>query len=481
MLTELFDFLRRAVAVLSADSLIALLMGAFIGTIVTAWLGGKFGWFSLPWKAKALERDLEATRQQMQSANEKSREEQGKNQSLLHLLDDQRRGHESDRELQRQKADSARQKSAELAREVEKRREDAIDKERQLEAHRKYTARVKAAGRSLLTRWKASEANLRDIMTQDGKFWEKPPTAPPPPFRDLKRGGAAIIALVNLKGGVGKTTITANLGYALAKAGKRVLFVDLDHQATLSRLCLADDQIDDAYRGEGKLVNNLFRESDAASTKAWDNLTHLHKVAEYSMLAADARLLHVEEQMKARWLVRPEAGDCRFTLRRELHDPVIQDRFDVILLDCPPRPTTSCIAALAASDYVLVPTLVDKSSTAGIPMMLGWLSQLIRGDVCPELSILGVIANGTHRADGFTNREEGCWQRSRDLCEEKWGQPVHHFRQCVPRKAQFAEAADNNRFAAAEPELQSIFEDLAKEVLSRRMIHERRKPTAASA
>ena len=160
MFTELFDFFRRASAVLSADSLVALVMGLLIGAAVTAWLGGKFGWFALPWKAKALERDLDATRQQLQSANEKSREEQGKNQSLIHLLDDQRRGHDAERELQRQKAETIRQKSGDLSREVERWHEDALEKGRQLEAQRKYTARVKAAGRSLLTRWKAGEANL---------------------------------------------------------------------------------------------------------------------------------------------------------------------------------------------------------------------------------------------------------------------------------------------------------------------------------
>src|SRR5205085_9031294 len=62
----------------------------------------------------------------------------------------------------------------------------------------------------------------------------------------------------------------------------------------------------------------------------------------------------METWLMARWLIRPQDGDVRLTLRAALHGPGAAGEFDRVLIDCPPRLTTACVNALACCDYILI-------------------------------------------------------------------------------------------------------------------------------
>ena len=64
----------------------------------------------------------------------------------------------------------------------------------------------------------------------------------------------------------------------------------------------------------------------------------------------------------------------------------------MVLIDCPPRLTTGCVNALAASDYVLIPVLLEETSVEAVPRILTWL-KLFQSEVCRELDVLGVVGN----------------------------------------------------------------------------------------
>ena len=89
---------------------------------------------------------------------------------------------------------------------------------------------------------------LDAIANSDGKLWLNSPNGHAVPFLPLTQRRTVIISTANLKGGVGKTTITANLGATLAKLGLRVLLLDLDHQSSLSNMCLSPLQKDEIRR-----------------------------------------------------------------------------------------------------------------------------------------------------------------------------------------------------------------------------------------
>ena len=72
-----------------------------------------------------------------------------------------------------------------------------------------------------------------------------------------------------------------------------------------------------------------------------------------------------------RWHSGQTNEDVRFRLRVRLHSPQLRDHYDAVIIDCPPRLTTGSINALAASDYVLIPVLLEDTSAEAVPRILG--------------------------------------------------------------------------------------------------------------
>lgn len=333
------------------------------------------------------------------------------------------------------------------------------------EAYRQAEASLQV----LRAQLQATTAQIDAIACSDNRVWAQLPAERPQPRTPGGRR-APIVAVLNLKGGVGKTTLTANLGATLGKQGRKVLLVDLDYQASLSNLCLSGEKFRQV-RDHRHFVQQLLRPDEARGATVKELLTPLEG-ARGSLLAADEDLQDVEAQLLARWLAKPDEGDVRFLLRQALQAPPVQEAFDIVLLDCPPRLTTACVNALACCDYALVPVLLDETSAAAVPRLLRWLDQL-RPALCPDVKVLGVVANRvTLRNGSLTKGQQAVWNELPARCRDVWGEPVAFFRAHVKQDSAFAEAADRHRFAADDPELRSFFEDLANELKERIKRHE---------
>jgi cellulose biosynthesis protein BcsQ len=305
----------------------------------------------------------------------------------------------------------------------------------------------------------------------DGKIWEQRPCRPVPPFRQLSERKVPVIAVVNLKGGVGKTTIAANLGAVLAVQNRRVLLIDTDYQGTLTSLCLAEGELVELRR-QGLFVDRLLANGVAPAQGLALCAKRIPQLPHARLVPADEPLAGVENKMMARWLLRPDGEDVRFSLRSALHGDGALGDYDVVLIDCPPRLTTACINALTVSDYVLIPVLLDHASTEAVPRLLKSLREL-RSMICPELAMLGVVANRTYPRAEMIQRERQVWSDLPGRCKDAWGEPVHHFAARIRQHGEFAEAARTRSFAALRPEVQSMFLDLANEIRSRIPCHER--------
>src|SRR5262249_3945355 len=151
------------------------------------------------------------------------------------------------------------------------------------------------------------------------------------------------------------------------------------------------------------------------------------------IVAGDEKLSVAESQSLARWLVGRGPGDLRFRLRSLLHSDEVQRDYQCILLDCPPRPTTACINALTAADFVLVPVLLDEKSTEGAPRLLRWLRER-KGSLFGNLSGVGIVAN---KVRGVM-REQEVWNELLTACRDAWQGNVCGFDKRVPF---FTEAA----------------------------------------
>lgn len=196
---------------------------------------------------------------------------------------------------------------------------------------------------------------------------------------------AIVIAVTNQKGGVGKTTTTGSLGFALSQREQRVLLIDLDPQASLTVSVGLDVRALD--RARQTLYHALLEDEPLLSL--------IQKTEHYDVIASSIRLSTGEAKLVA----DPHTGP---TFLGSLLAPV-KEHYDFILIDCPPTLTLLTVNALAAADQALIPVKTDFLSLMGIPLLLDSIEQT-RRRANPKLRVLGVLPT-MHNAHYSHNQE----------------------------------------------------------------------------
>ena len=189
-----------------------------------------------------------------------------------------------------------------------------------------------------------------------------------------------VIAIVNQKGGVGKTTTSINLSAALGILGKKVLMIDLDSQGNATTGVGVDK------RG----INNSIYEVLTMKSKIEDAIikTHspnLYMIPAYLNLAGvDNELMELERKYKD--------TEMRFSrlMRLKIELARVRDNYDYVLIDCPPSLGILTMNALAAADSVLIPVQCEYYALEGIMQLINTIMMTQR-KVNPSLDIEGVL------------------------------------------------------------------------------------------
>lgn len=291
----------------------------------------------------------------------------------------------------------------------------------------------------------ARMGRLRSAMSsEDKEIWLRYESTQAPELAPRIAQSIPIITMANLKGGVGKTTLCANLAaYFDVKWNKRVLLIDLDYQGSLSALTL---NASGNMIAEETLTHHLIKGDKEPQWLPYAAQSLAPVLNHSAILPSFYDFATVENQVMLSWLLGDTHMDARFAMARYLLHPAVQSSYDLILMDCPPRLTTGVINALTCSTHVLIPTKLDRMSSQAVTTFVRQMREM-RPLLFPELEILGVIGTMVDNSVSLTPNERGIWADMAADLPPQWRGPVHLFEGTeIPQKSAVA-AASGSAFA----------------------------------
>ena len=232
------------------------------------------------------------------------------------------------------------------------------------------------------------------------------------------------IAIINQKGGVGKTTTTANLAYAFSQKGKKVLVIDYDSQASLTNCLNVGLRENETYRGIYEMMEWDLRKIEpeedeflasctfeelcekcicqptymGRETRLEKNLRRVVEVEKkfgFDLLPSHIALADYELEV-----TRSNRNDVGFRLYNVIQKIKAVKEYDYILIDCPPSlGIMSMNAIAAATDGILIPTNLDLMSTRGVENLIEKIAEVqemlnfvTKGKIT-HMGIIGVVLN----------------------------------------------------------------------------------------
>lgn len=184
-----------------------------------------------------------------------------------------------------------------------------------------------------------------------------------------------IIAFANNKGGSGKTTSCANIGYSLAQLGKKVLLIDGDMQLNLSLSYFSEDEVLEMAAGEKNLYYAIKKQEDLRDYivhTPYDNL---------DLIPSSMLMSGMEYELFTKW-------QREFILRSCLKTIKASGEYDYILIDAPPTLGGWVMNILCASDYVIMPVEASPWGLFGVANMFEFLEDVRR--INENLELLGI-------------------------------------------------------------------------------------------
>ena len=249
---------------------------------------------------------------------------------------------------------------------------------------------------------------------------------------------AKTIAIVNQKGGVGKTTTCVNLAAALKEEGARVLVCDFDPQANATS-GFGVDKTTASPNIYDVLINGADVKRAVVETPYGDVIP-----ANKALAGATVEMIAIE---KREYLLKNALGQ-------------LSDRYDYILIDCPPSLELLTLDSLCAADTVLVPVQCEYYALGGLSDLLSTI-RIVKRSLNPSIALEGVVLT---MYDGRTNL-------SMQVAEEvKRHFPGQVYATVIPRNVRLAEAPSYGKPVTAYDSLSrgaEAYQELAREVMEK--------------
>lgn len=209
------------------------------------------------------------------------------------------------------------------------------------------------------------------------------------------------ISIINFKGGVGKTTLSFNFAAGLAKFhGSRVLLIDVDHQSSLSIVCLNANNWNSCIRAN-RTINEIFKPfigeniqfpDDKIIEKSAIKNTSSQKYASLDIVPASLQLDDIEIDLTASHhgnAIHSE-WDKRTLICRWLEQGALDERYDYIIFDCPPATKIVSQNAIAASHGYVLPVVPEAVMERGAPHLTGMIQTGIDAKLKALAAVVGL-------------------------------------------------------------------------------------------
>lgn len=257
-----------------------------------------------------------------------------------------------------------------------------------------------------------------------------------------------VIAVTNYKGGVGKSTVTTNLGFELENLGFKVLMIDFDGQKNLTAFCGMKKHCDD---------NNIITALDDIDGNFDSSYPDpiLNVKGNLDIITCDIR--------KTAWKNRVLSSISKDTIMKRYIDTLrVKYDYDYILIDNAPSVETDLVNALAAADEYLIVTEAEVGSVDAITTVVGVIEQ-VQKLLNPKLKAAGIVVN---KFDKRTTLHKLLL----DVIKETWKDKIHIFETIIPNSIAVADSElvnapvsiYNKRNIAAK-----AFESFTKEFIER--------------
>ncbi len=213
-----------------------------------------------------------------------------------------------------------------------------------------------------------------------------------------------VISVVNMKGGVGKTTTTVMLGEFLAgEFGERVLLIDMDPQSSLSITMLGPEQyrlINEAGRTLSSLIEDAIH-PDAEprfnmSRTIAHNASTVKKLSGVDLLPSSLDAIPQQRHLSQMYLAK-RTRQKAWEILRDGVEPILDD-YTYVLIDCPPSVDLMTMNALVASHAYVIPTLPDVLSTYGVKPLRDEVRKFSEESELPSFLAIGTIVTRYRRS-----------------------------------------------------------------------------------
>ena len=241
---------------------------------------------------------------------------------------------------------------------------------------------------------------------------------------------AKIISFINLKGGVGKTTVAVNVAATLADSGKSVLLVDLDPQTNATVSVISQEQWQERQEA-GQTLYNLFDDSlnGSSNFKITESvLRGVGDVPKLDLLPSSLNLVEIQDQI-------PHMDNRAYISHVDVVGNAILEivkNYDYVMIDCPPNLGAITLNGINISDYYVIPTVPDILSRIGIDLILNRIKNFKNKKKSCGISLGGIVFT---KIDNRTNLHKSTMQQLRS------GQlRAHVFAAELPQRISIAEA-----------------------------------------